>query len=234
LGWYHHRRYEQDKPTSRRWWTHAHLWLGRILIFFALINIGLGMQLYGDGPAIQAVWYLIVIAAVGAYAFFYWRGHVQRRKRVKDAFDPSPFEDPPEDNAGERPYTRYTPVSASVGVMNDQDLADYRAPSQQSQEYYDPVETGYIDPTTRTNIVPTISAVNRPGTAVRPFTSAIRPPTSARPVTGLNRPPTSAVGPMGVRQYDSPTQAIPGPYGPTEPLRTNAQPPPQSYDSRAM
>ena len=54
LGWYHHKRYEEDKPTERRWFTHAHLWLGRFLLFFALINIGLGIQLYGDGAGAQA------------------------------------------------------------------------------------------------------------------------------------------------------------------------------------
>ena len=226
LGWYHHKRYEQDKPTSRRWWTHAHLWLGRILLFFALINIGLGIQLFGDGAAAQAIWYLLTIAAVGIYAFFYWRGHIRRRKRVNDSFDPSPFEDPaPEDNAGERPYTTYKPVS--VGVMNDNDLGTYRTgQSADSQEYYDPAETGYGAP--RTDIPPTIKDVNRPGTAVRPSTSAMRPaPSAARPMTGLNRPPTSAMGPMGARQYDTTPATIPGPYSPTEPLSMNAQPRPQ-------
>jgi hypothetical protein len=99
LGWYHHKRYVEDKPTTRRWFTHGHLWLGRILLGFAVINVGLGIQLYGDSAAAQAVWYIIAIVAVGTYAFFYWRGNVQRRKRVKDALVPSPFEDP-EDTAG--------------------------------------------------------------------------------------------------------------------------------------
>jgi hypothetical protein len=110
LGWYHHKRYVEDKPTTRRWFTHGHLWLGRILLVFALINIGLGIQLYGDGAVAQAVWYIVAIAAVVTYAFFYWRGNVQRRKRVKDALVTSPFEDPSpfedrrlEDHAGERP-----------------------------------------------------------------------------------------------------------------------------------
>ena len=103
LGWYHHKRYVEDNPTSRRWYTHLHLWLGRLLLCFALINIGLGIQLYGDSIVPQAIWYLLIMTAIGAYGFFYWRIHLQKQKSINDSFGPSPFEDPPEEGGTERP-----------------------------------------------------------------------------------------------------------------------------------
>jgi hypothetical protein len=42
FGWYHHRRFVQDKPTRRRWFTHVHLWLGRALILGGSVNCGFG------------------------------------------------------------------------------------------------------------------------------------------------------------------------------------------------
>ena len=186
LGWYHHKRYVQDKPTSRRWFTHVHLWLGRFLLFFALITIGLGIQLYGDGAAAQAMWYIFTIIFVAAYGFFYWRIHLQRRKRINDAFDPSPFEDPTNaDNGAPKVYEPYRPIN--VAAMNDNDLGTYRS------EYYDPDESGVNEYGARvqTGNTATITAVNRPGTAV----------------------PSTSAG----RRYDTPT--VPGPYRPTEPLR---------------
>ena len=194
LGWYHHKRYEEDKPTERRWFTHAHLWFGRFILFLALINIGLGIQLYGDGAGAQAVWYLLTIAVVATYAFFYWRIHYQKRKRINDSFDPSPFEEgagPPPDGPGS-PFEPYRPVN--VAAMSDNDLGTYRS------EYYDPEEAGLNEYGSRASIhqTPTITAVNRPSTAAIPSSSA-------------------------GRRYDfQPTPSIPGPYGPTEPLRPGA------------
>ena len=45
LGYYHHRRFLKDRPSSRRWFTHAHLWLGRFIILFGLANCGFGLRL---------------------------------------------------------------------------------------------------------------------------------------------------------------------------------------------
>ena len=45
LGYYHHRRFLKDQPPSRRWFTHAHLWLGRSVIIFGLANGGFGLRL---------------------------------------------------------------------------------------------------------------------------------------------------------------------------------------------
>ena len=165
LGWYHHKRYKEDKPTSKRWFTHAHLWLGRFLLFFALINIGLGIQLYGDSAAAQAVWYIFTIALAGAYAFFYWRTYIRKRKRINDSFDPSPFEDPSKpDEPNTQNYESYRPVN--VAAMSDNDLGTYHS------EYYDPQESGVNEYGGRID-VPTITAVNRP-TMVSSGTSAGR------------------------------------------------------------
>jgi hypothetical protein len=160
LGWYHHKKYEEDKPTSRRWFTHAHLWLGRFLLFLALINIGLGIQLYGDSAGAQAVWYIFAIGVVGTYAFFYWRIHIRTRKRVNDSFDPSLLEDPaarlqPVEDSN-RPYESYRPVN--VAAMSDNDLGTYRS------EYYDSGEMGVNEYGERVEN-PTVTALNRPTTA---------------------------------------------------------------------
>jgi len=157
--------------------------------------MGLGIQLYGDGAGAQAVWYLLTIALVSAYAFFYWRIHYRKRRRINDSFDPSPFEDgggappPPPLDDPNKPYDSYRPLN--VAAMNDNDLGTYRS------EYYDPEEEGLNEYGSRVNLhqTPTITAVNRPSTAASPTTSA-------------------------GRRYDFlPTPSIPGPYGPTEPLR---------------
>ena len=165
LGWYHHKRYQENKPTSRRWFTHAHLWLGRFLLFLGLINIGLGIQLYGDGAAAQAIWYLLTIATVGTYAFFYWRIHYRNVRRKNDAFDPSPFEERPSIDDPNRNYEPYRPVN--IAAMSDNDLGTYQS------EYYDPEEAGVDEYGTRFQRPQTVTAVNRPPTAA-PGTSAGR------------------------------------------------------------
>src|SRR5579862_2976596 len=159
VGFYHHRRFKEDKPTTRRWFTHLHLWLGRSLLFLALINIGLGIQLYGNGAGAQAGWYLFTIALVGGYAFAYWHQFLRKKKRILDAFDPTPFEEGDDDS---RPKT-YEPYNVNPSAMSDNDLGTYR------DEYYDP-------PSAQTNSShmqlepvpnPTITAIGRPTTASR-------------------------------------------------------------------
>jgi hypothetical protein len=162
LGWYHHKRYQEDKPTSRRWFTHLHLWLGRLLLFLALINIGLGMQLYGDGPGAQAGWYVISIALMALYTFFLWRNFYRTKKRANDAFDPSQFEDGTSED-GQKTYESFRPVN--VAAMSDNDLGTYRS------EYYDPVNSGVDEYGAR---VRTSHTLNRPTTAAPPATTAGR------------------------------------------------------------
>jgi len=157
IGFYHHRRFKEDKPTSRRWFTHVHLWLGRTLLFLALINIGLGIQLYGNGAGAQAGWYLFTIALVAGYAFAYWHKFLRKRKRVLDAFDPTPFEAGADDvDEGQKSYEPYRPVNAAA--MGDNDLGNYRP------EYYDQ-PPGPDHSRLQSVPNPTITAIGRPTTA---------------------------------------------------------------------
>jgi hypothetical protein len=191
LGWYHHKRYVEDKPTNRRWFTHLHLWFGRVLLFLGLINMGLGMQLYGDNAGAQAGWYLITIAIVSAYAFFYWHNFYRNKKRINDSFDPTPFEDPTDEDA---PSTKnYRPVNPAA-AMSDNDLGTYQS------EHYDPETSGVNEYGVR------IKNTKAPAPSM---TAIHRPPTTAAPAATAGR------------RYDIvPTALIPGPYRTTEPLRT--------------
>jgi hypothetical protein len=156
VGFYHHRRFKEDKPSSRRWFTHLHIWLGRSLIFLALINIGLGIQLYGDGPGALAGWYLFNIALVAGYAFAYWYHFLRQRKRRLDAFDPTPFEGGDDDAS-----KSYEPVRINPEAMSDNDLGTYR------EDYYEP-PSGQTNPSQFQAVHnPTITAVGRPTTASR-------------------------------------------------------------------
>lgn len=67
FGWYHHRRFVQDKPSGRRWFTHVHLWLGRILILCGLANCGFGLPL----SDVQFKWAVIWWICCGILALLY-------------------------------------------------------------------------------------------------------------------------------------------------------------------
>ncbi|KAH7131462.1 integral membrane protein [Dactylonectria estremocensis] len=43
IGLIHHRQYR--KKHTQTWWTHVHVWYGRVLIFLGIITGGLGLQL---------------------------------------------------------------------------------------------------------------------------------------------------------------------------------------------
>jgi len=218
VGFYHHRRFKEEKPTSRRWFTHLHLWFGRSLLFLALINIGLGIQLYGNGAGAQAGWYLFTIALVAGYAFAYWHQFIRQKRRRLDTFDPTPLE-AGDDNSAKT----YESLHVNQEVMTENDLGTYRG------DYYDP-PSGQTDPSHLQSVPnPTITAVGRPTTASRsqigrrydiptplvagpyptteplrtsfhgdpqidPFAEPqqMRPLTGARPMTGVagGRPPT--------------------------------------------
>jgi hypothetical protein len=86
LGIYHHVRYIRDKPPSRRWYTHAHLWLGRSIIIAGLINAGLGLR----QALVSWTWVGIWWAICGALAFSYIIAsvvmvHFRRVKRAQQA-----------------------------------------------------------------------------------------------------------------------------------------------------
>jgi hypothetical protein len=67
LGIFHHVRYIRDKPPTRRWYTHAHLWLGRLIIVAGLFNAGLGLR----QALVSWTWVGIWWAVCGALVFSY-------------------------------------------------------------------------------------------------------------------------------------------------------------------
>jgi hypothetical protein len=167
LGWYHHKRYVADKPTHRRWFTHVHLWFGRLLLFLALINMGLGMQLYGDAAGAQAGWYLITILIVSVYAFFYWHNFYRNKKHINDSFDPTPFEDPTDDDISTKDYEPYRPLTTAAAADNGTYRSDQYDPEMSGvNEYGQRVKHTKAPP-------PTMPAVNRPPAAA-PATAAGR------------------------------------------------------------
>ena len=68
FGWYHHHRYVLDKPTSRRWFTHVHLWLGRGIIVLGMINCGLGLHEAFVDKVWVAAWFIVCALLAIFYA----------------------------------------------------------------------------------------------------------------------------------------------------------------------
>jgi hypothetical protein len=68
LGYHHHRRYVRDRPKSRRWFTHMHVWLGRLLILAGLANCGTGLLLANVARTGVIAWYVVFGVLAGAYA----------------------------------------------------------------------------------------------------------------------------------------------------------------------
>lgn len=73
FGWHHHRMYIRNKPKRRRWYTQVHLWLGRFVIVFGVVNCGLGL-LIAQVPMKWAItWWtccsFFIIMYSGAYVY---------------------------------------------------------------------------------------------------------------------------------------------------------------------
>ena len=79
IGYYHHQRCIIDRPTSRPWFAHLHLWLGRFLILAGVANSGTGLSLATVPRTGMIAWY----AACGILATLYAVGLVAARKRAK-------------------------------------------------------------------------------------------------------------------------------------------------------
>lgn len=71
LGLIHHYRYR--KTQDRTWWTHVHIWYGRVLIFLGIITGGLGLKLAGNTTsgkiAYGTIGGLVSLAYIGAIAY---------------------------------------------------------------------------------------------------------------------------------------------------------------------
>lgn len=81
LGWIHHRAYQQT--GSRVVWSHAHIWLGRILITLGIINGGLGLQLADNTTAGEIAYGVIAglvwLVYLGVAVYGEWRRHADRK-----------------------------------------------------------------------------------------------------------------------------------------------------------
>jgi hypothetical protein len=86
LGIYHHIRFVQDKPSTRRWFTHAHLWLGRTLIVAGLLNAGFGLRQALVSWTYVILWWAISGALVLAYAVASVVTVQFRRRKAGEAF----------------------------------------------------------------------------------------------------------------------------------------------------
>src|SRR5271155_1473339 len=86
FGWYHHHRFVLDQPSSRRWFTHVHLWLGRLIILFGLANCGFGLrEAFVSGIYIIAWWVVCAVLAI-AYAVVSFVTFRQRAKKTGEGF----------------------------------------------------------------------------------------------------------------------------------------------------
>lgn len=86
FGWYHHHRFVLDQPSSRRWFTHVHLWLGRLVIVFGLANCGFGLrEAYVSGIYVVVWWVVCGVLAI-AYAVASFLTFRHRARRTGEVF----------------------------------------------------------------------------------------------------------------------------------------------------
>ena len=88
FGWYHHRHFIRDNPTHRRWFTHIHIWLGRMTILCGMINCGCGLVV----AQVQFKWAVVWWIGCGVLSSIYYGTYIillvlQRRKAKKDLLD---------------------------------------------------------------------------------------------------------------------------------------------------
>jgi hypothetical protein len=72
LGHLHHAEYQRIQKRSG--WSHAHIWMGRIVIALAIINggIGLGPGMADASAGQIAAYSIVAVLVVGVYFTFYF------------------------------------------------------------------------------------------------------------------------------------------------------------------
>lgn len=88
LGFAHHSKFKRLR--RRTFYSHAHLWLGRIAVTLGIINGGLGLKL---AEASQGL--IIAYSIVSAFAWLMWvmtavLGEMRRRDKSRSHLDDSP------------------------------------------------------------------------------------------------------------------------------------------------
>ncbi|OTB14196.1 hypothetical protein K445DRAFT_140481 [Daldinia sp. EC12] len=107
LGFVHHAKFKRLR--RRTFFSHAHLWLGRIAITLGIINGGLGLKLANASQEL-----VIAYSVVAAFMWLVWViaaviGEMRRRKNQKDLpriNDMPPDRTPPRFNRGSRHHHR--------------------------------------------------------------------------------------------------------------------------------
>jgi hypothetical protein len=88
FGFMHHRLFK--KYNSRTFWSHAHIWHGRVAILLGMVNGGLGIQLAGNASSGQKIAYAVVAAIMGLFyigaAIF---GEIKRRRKQPPNYEKS-------------------------------------------------------------------------------------------------------------------------------------------------
>ena len=87
LGYVHHRKY--TKLGRRTWFSHAHLWTGRILIIIGMLNAVLGFLLTDNMAAAAAVVVVSVLILIGLIATTYFAA---KRRHSKTQSSPRQFD----------------------------------------------------------------------------------------------------------------------------------------------
>ena len=86
FGYYNHHRFLKDRPSSRRWFTHVHLWLGRLIILFGLANCGCGLRLAFVDWKYVILWWAVCGALAVGYAVASLVKSRYRARKLGEAF----------------------------------------------------------------------------------------------------------------------------------------------------
>ena len=84
LGWHHHRRYMLDKPSKRRWYTYAHVWLGRVTILSGITNSGFGLLLAQVKLKWAVFWWLGFSLLTTIYVCVRLMIRLSQNRRIRD------------------------------------------------------------------------------------------------------------------------------------------------------
>ena len=101
FGFVHHKMF--NKYGTRTFWSHAHLWLGRLIIPVGMVNGYLGIDLAGDADTGERVAYVAVAAVMlTLYILAIIYGEFTRWKKNKEQLEPYEKDQQPLSNRQQR------------------------------------------------------------------------------------------------------------------------------------